>query len=110
MLFFGIIIGVITLFIIGLGFPMVIHVERRFGYLWWPYLLILGILLILVSQFMRSDWLSVILAILGASLAWASTELKEQAIRAELGWFPFYKEKILPPFSEVIRKWKTPNL
>ncbi len=107
---FGIILGFITFLIIGLGFVWVIRGERYFGYLWWPYVMGLGTLVLFSSLFIRSDWGSAILGAFGASLIWGSTELKEQAIRAELGWFPFNGTKIQPPFAKFIKKWKAPHL
>ena len=107
---YGLIIGIITLFIIGLGFPLVILGERRFGYLWWPYMMSTGILLAGISLLIPADWLSVVIGVLGATFIWGSTELKEQAIRAEVGWFPFKENKIRPPFEAVIKKFKAPNL
>jgi hypothetical protein len=107
---FGLIIGVATLLIIGLGFPLVIQGERRFGYLWWPYMLGIGIVIIGISLFISADWLSVVIGVLGATFVWGSTELKEQAVRAEIGWFPFNTQKIKPPFEAVIKKWKAPHL
>ncbi len=107
---FGLIIGMATLLIIGLGFPLVIRGERYLGYLWWPYMMGLGFLIVFASLFISSDWLSVVVGVLGATFVWGSTELKEQAVRAELGWFPFNANKIKPPFEEIIRKWKAPHL
>lgn len=108
--YFGILTGIITLLIIGLGFPLVIQTERRLGYLWWPYMLGLGILIITTSLFIANDWLSVIVGVLGATFVWGSTELKEQAIRAELGWFRLNPDKTQPPLAEIIQKWKAPHL
>ena len=108
--FFGLTLGILTLFIIGLGFVWVIRGERYFGYLWWPYVMGTGILLILISLFISSIWVSALLGVFGASLIWGSTELKEQAIRAEVGWYPFRARKILPPFAKTIEKWKAPHL
>lgn len=108
--FFGLTLGILTLLIIGLGFVWVIRGERYFGYLWWPYVMGLGILLILTSLFVNSIWLSALLGIFGASLIWGSTELKEQAVRGEIGWYPFNEKKILPPFAKIIQKWKAPHL
>ncbi len=108
--FFGLIIGITTLLIIGLGFPLVINGERRFGYLWWPYMMGIGILIILASLFIAVDWLAVVLGVLGATFVWGSTELKEQAVRTELGWYPFNADKIRPPFESIIKKWKAPHL
>ena len=108
--FFGLSLGLLTLCIIGLGFIWVIRGERYFGYLWWPYLMALGILMIVGSLFISGVWVSALLGVFGASLVWGSTELKEQAIRAEIGWYPFNAAKILPPFSKIIEKWKAPHL
>jgi hypothetical protein len=110
MIFFGLAVGIATLLIIGLGFVWVIRGERFFGYLWWPYVMGVGLLLILASLFFANIWISALLGVLGASLIWGSTELKEQAIRAEVGWYPFHAQKILPPFAKFIEKWKAPHL
>ena len=107
---FGFILGIATLLIIGLGFIWVIRGERYFGYLWWPYVMGAGMLLITVSLFVASVWISALLGAFGASLLWGSTELKEQAIRAEVGWYPFRAQKLLPPFAKLIEKWKAPHL
>lgn len=103
-------LGLITLLIIGLGFVWVIRGERYFGYLWWPYVMGFGILLFLLSLFMKGFWPPALMGIVGASLVWGSTELKEQAVRAEIGWYPFRDKKILPPFAKYIEKWKAPHL
>jgi hypothetical protein len=109
---FGILIGLVTFLIIGLGFPLVIRSERYFGYLWWPYMMGFGFLISIASLFLPTDWHSLVVGVLGATFVWGSTELKEQAVRAELGWFPFNaaSRKIKPPFEEIIRKWKAPHL
>ena len=107
---FGSAVGIAVLFIIGLGFVWVIRGERYFGYLWWPYVMGVGALCVVGSLFISNNWGSVLLGALGASLVWGSTELKEQAIRGELGWYPFWEKKILPPFANVIKKWKAPSL
>jgi hypothetical protein len=107
---FGILIGILTLLIIGLGFPLVIRGERYFGYWSWVYMMSIGFLIILASLFIQNDWGSVIVGIIGATFVWGSTELKEQAVRAELGWFPFNANKIKLPFESVIKKWKAPHL
>jgi hypothetical protein len=108
--YFGLLTGLATLFIIGLGFPLVIQGERRFGYLWWPYMMAVGIVLIAVSLFIRIDWIAVFIGVLGTTFVWGSTELKEQAVRAEIGWYPFNANKIKPPFEALIKKWKAPHL
>ena len=107
---FGFLLGISTLFIIGMGFVWVIRGERYFGYLWWPYAMGLGILLVIGSLFLANDWASTLVGVMGASLIWGSTELKEQAVRAELGWYPFKREKVMPPFADLIKKWRAPHL
>lgn len=108
--FSGLILGILTLPIIGLGFIWVIRGERYLGYLWWPYVMSFGILMILVSSFISNIWVSALLGVFGASLVWGSTELKEQAVRAEIGWYPFNARKMRPPFARLIEKWKAPHL
>ena len=107
---FGILIGLSTLLIIGLGFFWVIRGERYFGYLWWPYTMGTGLALAAVSVFITSNWISALIGAAGASLIWGSTELKEQAVRSELGWYAFRKEKIHPPFVNIIRRIRAPHL
>ncbi len=108
--FFGLLIGIVTLLIIGLGFPLVIQGERYLGYLWWPYMMGIGFLIVIISLFISPNWLSAIVGVLGATFVWGSTELKEQAVRAEIGWYPFNDKKILPPFAKIIKKWRAPHL
>lgn len=69
-----------------------------------------GALCILGSLFIANDWASALCGAAGASLIWGSTELKEQAVRGEVGWYPFNGKKIDPPFVEKIKKWKAPSL
>jgi hypothetical protein len=107
---FGVLSGIVTLLIIGLGFPLVILSERWLGYLWWPYMMALGFMFLFVSLFIDHDGLCVIVAIIGTTFVWGSTELKEQAVRAELGWYPFNARKIKPPFESIIKRWKAPHL
>lgn len=107
---FGLLLGIATILIVGLGFLWVIRGERFFGLLWWPYVIALGLALIGASLFVASDWGSALLGILGASLIWGASEFKEQAVRAELGWYPFRGKKIHPPFARQIKKWPPPQL
>ena len=108
---FGLGLGMATLLIIGLGFVWVIRAEYHLGYLWWPYLVGLGIGLIAASIFIRSIWASALLGVIGGSVLWGATELKEQAVRAEIGWYPFNpKPKPLPPLADLIKKLPAPHL
>ena len=109
--FFGLGLGFVTLLIIGLGFVWVIRGEYYLGYLWWPYVIGLGAALIAASLLVPSTWVSALLGVVGASLVWGATELKEQAVRAEIGWYSFNpRPKPRPPFVDQIRKWPAPHL
>jgi hypothetical protein len=107
----GLLLGLTSLLIIGLGFVWVIRGEYYLGYLWWPYILGLGILILIGSLWIPSFWGSALMGIFGASLIWGSTELKDQAVRSEIGWYPYNpKGKPKPPYVEKIKKWPAPNL
>ena len=108
--YFGLLTGIATLLLIGLGFPLVIQGERRFGYLWWPYMMAVGIIFIVASVLVQVDWLAVDIGVLGATFIWGSTELKEQAVRTEIGWYPFNANKIKPPLENIIKNWRAPHL
>lgn len=108
---FGPLIGLASLMLIGLGFVWVIRGEYYLGYLWWPYIIGAGILIISGSVFVKSDCGSALLGIFGASLIWGATELKDQAVRAELGWYPYNtNKKFEPPLAKIIKKWPAPHL
>ncbi len=108
---FGVGLGLATLLIIGSGFVIVIRGEYLLGYLWWPYLLALGLALIVASVVVPWLWGAALLGVFGATLVWGATELKDQAVRAELGWFPANpKPKPLPPFARHIARWRAPKL
>lgn len=71
----------------------------------------LGFVLIAASLFFASAWVSALSGVFGASLVWGSTELNEQAVRVQLGWYrvnPHAKPQ--PPFVEIIKKIKAPHL
>lgn len=107
---FGLIVGILTLIIIGLGFVWVIYGERYFGYLWWPYLILLGVITIGVSLFIKNDFVSAVVGVLGASFVWGATELKAQAVRSELGWFKYHDRKIPAPLDKMVRKILSPKI
>lgn len=107
----GLFAGLATLVLIGLGFAWVIRVERHLGWEWWPYVMAAGVLLLAGSLFVQAFWASALIGILGASLAWGSTELPEQAERVRKGWFPANAgRKLAPPLADRIRRWPKPRL
>lgn len=111
MMWVGLIIGFFGLFIIGMGFVWVIRMEYYLGYLWWPYPLAIGILIIIASLFVSNGMISALMGIAGGSFVWGATELKEQAVRAELGWFRFNpNKKPDPPGVKWIKKIDAPHL
>ena len=107
----GLLLGFFSFVSIGFGFFWVIRMEYHLGFLWWPYPMLLGVLCVVGSLFVRDARLSAMLGIAGASLVWGATELKEQAVRAELGWFKFNPQrKPDPPLVETIKKLGAPHL
>jgi hypothetical protein len=111
MMWQGIALGMFSLFMIGMGFVWVIRMEYYLGYLWWPYPMGLGIVLLVLSLFVGNAGWSALLGITGGVLIWGATELKEQAVRAELGWFRFNpRRKPDPPGLRWIKRIKAPHL
>ena len=109
--FFGLFLGIAALMIIGLGFVWVIKAEYCLGYLWWPYFTGLGFVFLAASLFVQSIWVSALMGVIGASFVWGSTEFKEQAVRAEIGWYPFNPHpKPKPPLYKWIKKLPAPHL
>lgn len=111
MMWEGIALGLFSFGIIGFGFYWVIRLEYHLGYLWWPFPMALGIMMIVGSLFIPDAGWSALLGITGGSFVWGATEMKEQAVRAELGWFKFNpNHKPDPPGVELIRKIGAPHL
>lgn len=107
----GLALGLFSFGIIGFVFFWVIRMEYYLGYLWWPLPMLLGALLVAGSLFVGDAGYSALLGISGASLIWGATELKEQAVRAELGWFKFNpRPKPEPPFVELLKRIAAPHL
>ena len=107
----GLLAGVATLLLIGLGFAWVIRVERHLGWQWWPYVMAGGVALLALSLFMSDFWASALVGILGASLVWGSTELPEQAERVRKGWFKAnLGRKRSAPLADRIERWPRPRL
>ena len=108
---FGLFLGIATLLIIGLGFFWVVRAEYYLGYLWWPYFMGLGVIFLAASLFVQSIWGSAVMGVISASFVWGSTEFKEQAVRAEIGWYPFNPDpKPVPPLHKWIKKLPAPHL
>lgn len=110
MSWFGVLLGLVTTLIIGLGFVWVIRGERYLGVYWWPWFMLLGVVLALGTFFVESQWLAAIMGVAGGSFIWGSTELKEQTIRAEVGWYPYNPKKHRAPLQGWIEKLPPPHL
>ena len=85
---FGILIGVISFFVIGIFHPVVIKCEYYFSDRIWPLFLVGGLVLCIVSLFIKNDLASGTLAVFGFSMLWSILELKHQTERVKKGWFP----------------------
>ena len=88
MYFTGIIIAIMTFFIIGIFHPIVIKTEYYFGTRPWWLFLVTGIVSVVGSLCVDNIILLSIFGVLGATLLWSIGELFEQKKRVEKGWFP----------------------
>ena len=85
---YGLMLGATSLLAIALCHTLVIKGEYYWGTRWWPVLLFLGSLLILVSTLIDEKFLSGSFGILGFALLWSIYELFKQKERVAKGWFP----------------------
>lgn len=84
----GLILGLVTFFVIGLFHPIVIKAEYHFGTRpWWLFLLV-GIGGAVAALFIGSLFWSAVASIVGFSSLWSIKELFEQKERVRKGWFP----------------------
>ena len=86
--FTGLWIGLLMLTLIGLGFLWVIKFEYYFGAKPWKVIFGAGVVVCIISLFVPSFWLSSVIGIFGASMAWGAAELPGQEERARRGLFP----------------------
>lgn len=86
--YYGLIIAVITFFVIGLFHPIVIKAEYYFGTKCWWVFLLSGIAFIIWSLFVENSLVSPILGVVGCSCLWSILEVFEQQQRVLKGWFP----------------------
>jgi hypothetical protein len=86
--FYGLMLGVFTLFIIGIGHVIVIKAEYFFSKNVWPIFLMIGILSAIGSLLVNNSLLSGILGITSFTFLWSIHEIIEQEERVKKGWFP----------------------
>lgn len=86
--FEGIIVGLLTFFIIGIFHPIVIKAEYHFGKeCWWVFLLA-GLAFAALSLFIDSFVWSTVVGVVAFSSFWSIHELIAQDKRVKKGWFP----------------------
>jgi hypothetical protein len=86
---YGLIIGLFTLFIIGIGHIIVVKAEYYFSKKVWPIFLVIGILAVIVSLLVKSSLLSGMLGITSFTFLWSIHEIIKQEERVKKGWFPY---------------------
>ncbi|MDR2963927.1 MAG: DUF4491 family protein [Bacteroidales bacterium] len=84
----GIIIGLVTFFIIGIFHPIVVKAEYYWGTRCWWIFLVFGIAGIVTSIFIESLMLSALCAVFAFTSLWSIKEIFEQQERVHKGWFP----------------------
>jgi hypothetical protein len=91
--FEGIIIGAASFLTIGIFHPLVIKAEYHFGTRIWPFFLIMGLILSIISLFVENIIFGTILGIISFCSFWCINELFRQKKRVEKGWFPKKPER-----------------
>jgi hypothetical protein len=86
--FDGLMIGIVSLVIIGVFHPVVIKGEFYFTDRIWPLFLVAGLASLALSCLFTNVLASSSLGILGFTFLWSIHEIKEQTQRVEKGWFP----------------------
>lgn len=100
----GIIIGVVTFFLIGIFHPLVIKGEYYFGKKINKYFALSGLIFVGISIYVKSLIPSIFAGVIACCCFWSIGEVNEQEKRVLKGWFkenPKRKE-----YYENIRKNK----
>ena len=84
----GIIIGFGTFLLIGLFHPIVVKAEYYFSKKIYPLFIVAGVVLLILSYFVKSNIASALLGVAGFSSFWSVIEIFEQEERVAKGWFP----------------------
>ncbi|HET9493039.1 MAG TPA: DUF4491 family protein [Chloroflexia bacterium] len=83
----GILLGLFSALVIGLGFVWVIRFEYYVGAYRWKWVLAAGLAMVAASLFMPNFVLAAIVGIAGGSIAWGAVELPHQEERVDHGLF-----------------------
>ena len=86
--FYGLAMASTMILATGLGHILIIKGEYYWGVKWWPGLVVLGLLVLIISVLVDNVLLSGCFGILAAVLLWSVYELFLQRKRVERGWFP----------------------
>ncbi|MFP4060568.1 MAG: DUF4491 family protein [Bacteroidales bacterium] len=81
----GILLGFISFLIIGLYHPLVIKAEYYFGVKSWWFFFLSGLIALVISLFIDSDFFSIITGVIGFSAFWSTFEVFKQQERVKLG-------------------------
>ena len=92
--FEGVVVGVMSLVIIGAFHPLVIWFEYHFTQSIWPVFLIAGLLCLIAALFIQGLF-SVLLGLLGVACIWSIRELKEQARRVAAYFHPLDRVRMV---------------
>ena len=84
----GIIIGFGTFLLIGLFHPIVVKAEYYFSKKIYPLFIVAGVVLLILSYFIKNNIASALLGVAGFSSFWRVIEVFEQEERVAKGWFP----------------------
>ena len=84
----GIIVGAAVFLIIGICHPIVIKMEYHWGKKSWWVLFLAGLLLAVLSLFIKGSVGSTILGAGAFSCFWGIHEIFSQEMRVLRGWFP----------------------
>jgi hypothetical protein len=93
----GILLGLFSALVIGLGFVWVIRLEYYVGAYRWRWVLGAGLAMVASSLLMPNFALAAIVGILGGSIAWGAVELPHQEERVDHGLFRAHPARATRP-------------
>ncbi len=88
MMFWGLVVGIVSFLLIGAFHVVVIRGEYRYGKGIWPIFAVLGAASLVASVFVDDVAVSAIVAVFGMTCLWTIKELYDQEERVRKGWFP----------------------
>ena len=104
----GIIIGVVTFFLIGIFHPLVIKGEYYFGRKVNKFFILFGIIFVALSLYIKSLILSIFAGVIACCCFWSIGEVIEQEQRVLKGWFKENPKR--KDYYDIIREEKQNNL